>query len=130
MMPYTKEAYEMDINISRYNQEEAVNQDLDLVHLLILEWYIVSKEENTIESKIIDEEIYHYINYEQVAKDLPIIRLCSETIRRRYKKMVDKGILKCKLVRDDKYYPYYVEGENFYLIVKQTTTVKKVNYLN
>ena len=120
----------MDINISRYNQEEAVNQDLDLVHLLILEWYIVSKDENTIESKIIDEETYHYINYEQVAKDLPIIRLCSETIRRRYKKMVDKGILKCKLVRDDKYYPYYAEGENFYLIVKQTTTVKKANYLN
>ena len=42
MMPYTKEAYEMDINISRYNQEEAVNQNFDLVHLLILEWYIVS----------------------------------------------------------------------------------------
>ena len=129
-MPYTKETDKMDINISRYNQEEAVNQDLDLIHLLILEWYIVSKEENTIESKIIDEETYHYINYEQVAKDLPIIRLCGETIRRRYKKMVDKGILKCKLVRDDKYYPYYAEGENFYLIVKQTTTVNKVNYLN
>ena len=129
-MPYIKEADKMDINISRYNQEEAVNQDLDLVHLLILEWYIVSKEENTIESKIIDEEIYHYINYEQVTKDLPIIRLCGETIRRRYKKLVDKGILKCKLKRDDKYYPYYTEGENFYLIVKQTTTVNKVNYLN
>lgn len=42
MMPYTKEADKMDINISRYNQEEAINQDLDLVHLLILEWYIVS----------------------------------------------------------------------------------------
>ena len=76
MMPYTKED-KMDINISRYNQEEAVNQDLDLVYLLILEWYIVSKEENTIESKIIDEETYHYINDEQVAKDLPIIRLCG-----------------------------------------------------
>ena len=87
MMPYTKED-KMDINISRYNQEEVVNQDLDLVHLLILEWYIVSKEENTIESKIIDDETYHYINYEQVANDLPIIRLCGETIRRRYKKLV------------------------------------------
>lgn len=116
----------MNINISRYNQEEAVNQELDLVHLLILEWYIVSKEENTIESKIIDEETYHYINYEQVAKDLPIIRLCGETIRRRYKKLVDKGILKCKLMRDDKYYPYYAEGENFHLIVKGD----KINYLN
>lgn len=120
----------MDINISRYNQKEAVNQDLDLVHLLILDWYIVSKEENIIETKIIDEETYHYINYEQVAKDLPIIRLCGETISRRYKKLVDKGILKCKLMRDNKYYPYYAEGENFYLIVKQTTTVNKVNYLN
>ena len=129
-MPYIKEADKMDINISRYNQKEAVNQDLDLVHLLILEWYIVSKEENIIETKIIDEETYHYINYEQVAKDLPIIRLCGETISRRYKKLVDKGILKCKLVRDDKYYPYYTEGENFHLIVKQTTTVKKANYLN
>ena len=116
----------MDINISRYNQEEAINQDLDLVHLLILEWYIVSKEENTIESKIIDEEIYYYINYEQVAKDLPIIRLCGETISRRYKKLVDKGILKCKLMRDDKYYPYYAQWENFHLIVKGD----KINYLN
>ena len=130
MMPYTKEADNMDINISRYNQEEAVNQDLDLVHLLILEWYIVSKEENTMESKIIDKETYHYINYEQVAKDLTIIRLCGETIRRRYKKLADKGLLKCKLVMDDKYNHYYTEGKNFHLIVKQTTPSNEINYLN
>ena len=91
-----------EILICDYRQERAVANGLDVKDLCILRSIsnrkIYSRKWETV---MIDNKIYHKIEYEDILDDLPILNITTDTLYRRLRNLVKKGILESKLISND-----------------------------
>lgn len=102
----------MKYTIFEFNQEKAVEYNLDIEDLLLLQW--ITDFTTRIPAKIINEEKYYWIKYEELLKDLPILRFSSkDRLYRKLNELVQKGILIHQTVRVGGTYSYYGFGENY-----------------
>ena len=84
----------MKITIEGFSQIELVKNGLDLTDALILRWFIDFKDTGNMYSEIVDKEKFYWIKYDSVIEDLPIINIKKDTLRRRFFKLAELGILK------------------------------------
>lgn len=102
----------MKYTIFEFNQEKAVEYNLDIEDLLLLRW--ITDFTTRIPAKIINEEKYYWIKYEELLKDLPILRFKSkDRLYRKLDELVQKGILIHQTVKVGGTYSYYGFGENY-----------------
>lgn len=105
----------MQFTIQSFSQERAIEHNLDLVDLTILQWF-----KNFENKKSFNEDgiTYYWLRYETLIKDLPILKIQSkDVLRRRLKKLVDKKILIHKCLKKGGAFSYYAFGEEFSSLV-------------
>lgn len=109
-----------------FNQLKAHELGLDLVDLALLRWFIDFKDfkDNTgkkiMISKVIDNEVMYWVQYDGVKEALPIAKLSSaDSVYRRFKKMVKAEILEHKTVKQGGIYSYYAVGKKYCELISE-----------
>ncbi len=94
----------MRYSIFEYSQERLLENDLDVVDALILNWF-VNFFSGKMEKRIFKEGdgrqgLYGWVKPSKIMDDLPVIGISSDKgVRRRLDGLVDRGILKRKTVQ-------------------------------
>lgn len=102
-----------------YNQKIAVELNLSMNDLLLLNWirnFIGSKKMVNI---TVDGEIYYWVDHKNVTTELPITKWKKDTVYNILKNMVDKKVLNKKLDAQ-KQHTYYKFGEAYWGLLTDT----------
>jgi hypothetical protein len=84
----------MKYTIMGFSQMKMIELDMDLNDCLILRYLIDFKDSGKMHREIIEDEVYYWVRYDELKKDIPIININSKDVLRRHiKKMVDNKIL-------------------------------------
>lgn len=91
--------------------------------LMFLRWFVDFSHSPKMKKKLIDGDVYYWINYEAVLKDLPILNVGKYQLRRRIlEHLVDTKVLKHKQVREKGpnggTFSYYAFGEAYDLLIE------------
>lgn len=90
---------------------------------MFLRWFVDFSHSPKMKKKLIDGDVYYWINYEAVLKDLPILNVGKYQLRRRIlEHLVDTKVLKHKQVREKGpnggTFSYYAFGEAYDLLIE------------
>lgn len=104
----------MKYTINGFSQSELVKKKLDAVDSLLLRYFIDFKDSGKMVKKIVDNEIYYWLDYDTIIRALPILNLNKpDSIYRRFKKMCACNILKSQTIRNGGTYSYYTTGPEY-----------------
>ncbi|WP_315122365.1 conserved phage C-terminal domain-containing protein [uncultured Clostridium sp.] len=112
----------MKYTILGFKQSELVKFGLDTVDALILRYFVDFKDSGRMDKEEINDEIYHWVRYDSIIEDLPILSLKKDTIYRRLKRMSKKDILRHETIREGGVYSYYGIGSNFIKLISDFKT--------
>ncbi len=105
----------MKYTIMGFNQQKAVEFNLDTDDLLILSYFSDFRDTELMVCEEFEGKKYYWVKYEALLENLPILRAKNkDSIRRRFKKLQDAQILvhKCKKSKEGTY-SFYGIGENY-----------------
>lgn len=111
----------MKYTIMGFNQQKAVEFNLDTDDLLILSYFSDFRDTELMVCEEFEGKKYYWVKYEALLSNLPILRISSKSsLRRRFKKLQDAKILNhyCKKTKEGTF-SFYGIGEN-YLTLKTT----------
>lgn len=118
----------MKYTIEGFNQSKAVELNLCVADLIVLRWFVDFSGTDRMVKKIINNKEYYWIKYEGILDDLPILAITKDTLYRRLKGLVDKGILEHITVKDSGTYSFYRLGKNYMnLITDQDNYLSEKN---
>ena len=103
----------MKITIEGFSQIELVKRGLDLQDALILRWFVDFKDTDKMVSEIIENEKYYWVKYEGLLEDLPILNIKKDSLRRRFFRLTDIGILKHITKKKGGTFSMYALGKEF-----------------
>jgi hypothetical protein len=109
----------MKYTIHGFSQDIAIKLKLDSDGLLLLRWFVDFRDTEKMEAIVIDKKPYYWVSYSKVISDMPIISDKEDTIYRKFKRLVESGVLKIHTTREKlnngkfKTYAYYCMGENY-----------------
>lgn len=103
----------MRLHINGIKQDEMIKNDLTIEDTFLLSYIKKFVESGNMKELLINGSTYYWLNYTALLEELPVLRLKKDSLYRRLKKLVDKGILKHKTVRDKGTWSYYSFGEIF-----------------
>lgn len=103
----------MKITIEGFSQIELVKRGLDLQDALILRWFVDFKDTDKMVSEIIENEKYYWVKYEGLLEDLPILNIKKDSLRRRFFRLTDIGILKHITKKKGGTFSMYAIGKEF-----------------
>jgi len=84
----------MKYTINGFSQTKLLEFKMDLVDSLILRWFVDFRGTDKMVSCIYEGEIYYWVSYKGLIKDIPIIGITSkDVLRRRLKALCEKEIL-------------------------------------
>lgn len=107
----------MKITIEGFSQIELVKRGLDLQDALILRYFVDFKESGNMYSEIIGTEKFYWVKYEELIENLPILNIKKDTLRRRFFKMAEIGILKQYTKKEKGTWSMYAIGEEFKALI-------------
>lgn len=91
----------MQLVISEYLRRNTVDLDIDLIDIKIVNLFMELSSRIGAEHLNIDGRIYHWLSYQKIIDELPIINIKSKrTIARRLDALVDKGIFERVIYKD------------------------------
>jgi hypothetical protein len=99
-----------------FYQEPMVKLNIDLMDILIVDWFVLSIDNKENESVIVDGIEYTRVSYKQLLSDIPILNINKVTLGRRLKKLTENGILNNYKKIENGVFMYYSLGENYKLI--------------
>jgi len=103
--------------VAGYSQKILVDKKLDIIDAEILRWFIDFYFTGKM-TKVIDKKTnfeYVWVKYQAIIDDLPILGITNkQVIARRFKKMVDAGILKSYLHKKNGVYSCFQINEDEY----------------
>ena len=100
-----------------FNQQRAIELGLDGNDLTILRWFVDYRGTGKMIEKVIDGQIYNWVKYEAITEAFPIMNYKKDTVYRRMKKMVNKGVLKHSAIKNNGVYSFFALGENYLYLV-------------
>jgi uncharacterized phage protein (TIGR02220 family) len=104
----------MKYTVMGFSQEKLIELGLDMKDAMILRYFIDFKDTKKMRCEVIDGETYHWVKYEGIAEEYPILKLSNEdSVYRRLKKLVKASILKHKTIKNKGTYSYYALGESY-----------------
>ncbi len=112
----------MKYTIEGFNQAKAVELELCVAELIILRWFVDFSGTDKMVKKIIEGKEYYWIKYEGVLEDLPILAITKDTLYRRLKGLVEKGILEHITVKEAGTYSFYRLGKSYLELIADSST--------
>lgn len=114
----------MKYTIMGFNQQKAVEFNLDTDDLLILSYFSDFRDTDLMVCEKFEGKNYYWLKYDALLKNLPILRVKTNgALRKRLKKLQDAKILehRCKKNKEGTY-SFYGIGENYSLLKLSTVT--------
>ena len=96
-----------------------IQHGMDLTDSLILRWFIDFKDTHKMYSEYIKDDIYYWIKYEALLKDIPIINIGKVALGRRLKKLSQKNILKQYIKKKAGTFSLYAIGDRYIELISQ-----------
>ncbi|MEG1256398.1 hypothetical protein [Clostridium sp.] len=93
----------MKYTIMGFRQEKLVQLGLDTLDATILRYFIDFKESKGMKVKIVDGQVYYWIRYDGVLRELPILNMKKCTVQCRFFKLRDAGVLTHQVIREEWY---------------------------
>lgn len=103
-----------------FSQQVAIDIGLDDRDLAILRWFVDFKDSGSMSKKIIDGELYYWVEYEKVVDEYPIFKFKKDTVYRRLKSMSKKGVLVHKTLKQGGVWSYYNLGKKYIELISDT----------
>lgn len=82
----------MRLAVLNINQDKAIKLGLDMVDIMLVDWFVSFSASGKMECKINDNNPYFWISYKKIIEDLPILGLAERGVGRRFSELSDKGI--------------------------------------
>ncbi len=82
----------MRLAVLNINQENAVKIGLDMVDIMLIDWFVSFSASGKMECRINDDKPYFWVSYKKIIEDLPILGLAERGVGRRFSELSDKGI--------------------------------------
>lgn len=118
----------MKYTIFGFKQSELVRFGLDTIDALILRYFVDFRDSGRMDREEINGGIYHWVKYDSIIEDLPILSLKKDSIYRRLKRMTKTDIIRHETIRENGTYSYYGIGSNFIKLISDfKTTPSELN---
>ena len=111
----------MKYTVEGFNQEKAIELELDVNDLIILRWLV--QFSNNMKQKVIEETTYYWVTYEKLLNDLPILNVKKRALQYKLDKLIRAKILIHKNIKEDGNFSYYGFGENYSSLIADTEKV-------
>ncbi|MPQ32467.1 hypothetical protein E4V42_13610 [Clostridium estertheticum] len=119
----------MKYTVQGFSQNKIVGLGLDVVDTMLLRYFIDFKDSGSMSKEIFEGETYYWINYKNVIKELPILKLNkADSIYRRFKKMADVNILEHKTKKEKGTFSFYKVGAAYLQLVSDSTDINPKLY--
>jgi len=114
----------MKYAIEGFNQEEAVNMQLDIKDLEILRWFIDFYD--NMKDVHHDNEVYKWVKYQAIIDDLPVLYINStDVIARHFKKLCDVRVLKKYTLKQKGTFSCFKTDVNYCRLLKRVEQTTK-----
>lgn len=108
----------MKYEVLGFYQQRAVELGLCSDDLLVLRWFVDFAGTNKMQSMIIDNQIYYWVNYSTVLKELPILKISKQTLyKKHFTNLCNANVLIHKQVKEGGNFSYYCYGINYDTLV-------------
>ena len=120
----------MKNTIEGFNQKNAICIGLKSDDLLVLRWLVDFSHSPKMKKKMIGKDVYYWVDYQAILKDLPILQIGKYQLQRKiFKRLVDTKVLKHRRVTKSGHgggtYSYYAFGESYDLLICDDTDRKE-----
>lgn len=114
----------MKYTILGFNQAKLIELGLDIDDALILRYFVDFKDSGQMTKELFDSEMFYWINYDSIKRELPILDISKDRVYRKLKKLVDAGILLHKTKKDGGTFSFYALGDRYVELIssKENTT--------
>lgn len=108
----------MKYEVLGFYQQRAVELGLCSDDLLVLRWFVDFAGTNKMQSMIINNQIYYWVNYSTVLKELPILKISKQTLyKKHFTNLCNANVLIHKQVKEGGNFSYYCYGINYDTLV-------------
>lgn len=108
----------MKYEVLGFYQQRAVELGLCSDDLLVLRWFVDFAGTNKMQSMIIDNQIYYWVNYSTVLEELPILKISKQTLyKKHFTNLCNANVLIHKQVKEGGNFSYYCYGINYDTLV-------------
>jgi hypothetical protein len=84
------------------NQQKAVELNLDIVDVTLIDWFTHFINSGRMEFKVINGEVYWWVSYKKIAEDLPILGFKDRQVAKRFKALCEREIFDVETVLSSK----------------------------
>lgn len=110
----------MKYTVMGFSQEKLIKLGLDVKDAMILRYFVDFKGTKKMRCELIDKESYHWVKYEGIAEEYPILKLSNEdSVYRRLKKLVKADVLRHRTIKNKGTYSYYALGNNYIDLISE-----------
>lgn len=113
----------MKFTILGFSQRKLIEYKISLDEALILRYFVDFKDSGSMVKEYIDNDLYYWVNYESLKKELPILDISKDRVYRRLKNLVDIGILKHKTKKQGGTYSFYAIGTRYSELVSDSVEI-------
>jgi uncharacterized phage protein (TIGR02220 family) len=103
----------MKFTILGFSQKKLIEFNLDIDEALILRYFVDFKDSGAMVKEFIDDDMYYWINYESLKKELPILDISRDRIYRKLKHLVEAEVLKHKTKKLGGTFSFYAIGVRY-----------------
>lgn len=114
----------MKYTVFGFSQAKLIKLGLDIEDALILRYFIDFKDSGKMSKELFDTDVFYWVKYESIKKELPILNIGKDRIYRKLKKLVDAGILVHQTKKSGGTFSFYGVGKQYSsLITSDNSTV-------
>ncbi len=110
----------MKFTILGFNQVKLMEFRLDAIDAVLLRYFVDFKDSGTMFKETIDGELYYWLKYDGIMKELPILNLKKDSVYRRFKNMAKVKILNHRTIKSRGVYSYYNIGSNYFKLLSNS----------
>lgn len=114
----------MKYTILGFSQAKLIELKLDIDDALILRYFIDFKDSGNMSKEIFDNDMFYWVSYDFLKKDLPILDISKDMVYRKFKKLVNSGILKHKTKRVGGTFSFYALSEKYSQLISSIETTE------
>ena len=114
----------MKYTVFGFSQAKLIKLGLDIEDALILRYFIDFKDSGKMSKELFDTDVFYWVKYESIKKELPILNIGKDRIYRKLKKLVDAGILVHQTKKSGGTFSFYGVGKQYSSLITDNSTVK------
>lgn len=117
----------MKYTINGFSQKVLCELKLDPTDALILRWFVDFNQTSKMKSIINNKNEFYWVNYDGVLKSLPILNMEKRSIQRRFKKLVNAGVLDHYTHKQGGTFSCYKKGTNYESLIDDNKEAVHLN---